>query len=102
MDWYPQGSSAAPPAIKKHLTKFLTASRRKVPRPPFDATHQMGNQIVRAFPVRPMILLLGEDADGVAYDLGFGLPPLSRQAPDQRLRFCVQPHAQSHEKPPEL
>ena len=28
-----------------------------------------------------MILLLGEDADGVAYDLGFGLPPLSRQRP---------------------
>jgi hypothetical protein len=36
-----------------------------------------------------MILLLGEDADGVADDLGFGLPPLSRQPPDQRLRFCV-------------
>jgi hypothetical protein len=59
----------------------------------------MGNQIVRTFAVRPAILLLGEDTDGVAYHLGFGLPPLSRQAPDQRLRFCVQPHTQSHDAP---
>jgi hypothetical protein len=62
----------------------------------------MGNPIVRTFPVRAMIVFLGEDADGVADDFGFGLPPLSRQAPDQRLRFCVQPHTQGNENPPEL
>jgi hypothetical protein len=98
MDRHPQESSGPPP-IEEHLTKFLTASHGKVARAPFDATHQVSNQIVRTLPVRPTILLLGEDADGVTYNLGFGLPPLSRQAPDQRLRFCVQPHTQSHETP---
>src|SRR5687768_3368636 len=79
--------------------KFLTGMHGKIPRPTFDATDQMSNQIVRTFFFTTLLFLLGEDADRIAYDFGLALPSPTRQPADQRLRLCVQPNTQRHVTP---
>jgi hypothetical protein len=86
----------APTAIEKQAPEFLAAARGKVPRPAFHAADQMSHPIVRSCPIRAALLLLSKNADGIAYDFRLGLPPFSRQTPDQRLRFVIQPNAQGH------
>jgi hypothetical protein len=76
-------------SLDKHFVELSAGVNGKITRPSLDATDQMGDQVVWAFLFRALLFLLGKHADRISYHFGLGLPPLSRQPPDQRFGPCV-------------